>query len=112
MPTSLQSTHYHSAEGIIRLTSPSSKLTTTDYDDDDIDQLQQVIDQAPKKDILVVQGDLNVKIGEDASHNWRGTCGQHCNPETNERGMRLLEFDSYSNLNVANTFGPHKPSRR
>ena len=46
---------------------------TTDYDDDDIediyDQLQEVIDQAPKKDILVVQGDWNAKIGEDASKN-------------------------------------------
>ena len=44
---------------------------TTDYDDDDIedfyDQLQEVIDQVPKKGILAVQGDWNAKIGEDAS---------------------------------------------
>ena len=26
--------------------------------------------------------------------------------------MRLLEFASYNNLKVANTFGPHTPSRR
>ena len=26
--------------------------------------------------------------------------------------MRLLEFASYNNLKVVNTFGPHKPSRR
>ena len=49
---------------------------TTEYDDDDIedfcDQLQEVIDQAPKKDILAVQGDWNAKIGEDASKNWKG----------------------------------------
>ena len=68
----------------------------TDYDDDDIedfyDQLQEVIDQAPKKDIFVVQGDWNAKINEDASKNWKGTCVQYCNPETNERGLRLLEF--------------------
>ena len=88
---------------------------TTDYNDDDIedfyDQLQEVIDQMPKKDILVVQGDWNVKIGEDASTNWKGICGQYCNPETNERGLRLLEFTSYNNQKVVNTFGPHKPSR-
>ena len=63
---------------------------TTDYDDDAIedfyDQLQEIIDQAPKKDILVVLGDWNAKIGEDASKNWKGTCGQYSNPETNERG--------------------------
>ena len=88
---------------------------TTDYDDGDIedfyDQLQEVIDQAPKKDILIVQGDWNAKIGEDASKNWKGACGQYCNPETNERGLRLLEFASYNNLKRVNTFGPHKPSR-
>ena len=106
----------------IRLKAPPFTITiiqtyapTTDYDDDDTedfyDQLQEVIDQAPKKDVLVVQGDWNAKIGEDASKNWRGTCGQYCNPETNERGLRLPEFASYNNLKVVNTFGPHKPSR-
>ena len=43
--------------------------------------------------------------------NWKGSCGQYCNPETNKRGLRLLEFASYSNLKVVNTFGPQKPSR-
>ena len=91
-------------------------VTTTDYDNDDIedfyDQLQEAIDQAPKKDILLVQGDWNSKIGEEASKNWKGTCGQYCNLETNERGLMLLEFVSYNNMKVPNTFGPHKPSRR
>ena len=98
------------------ITTIQSSASTTDYDDDDFedfyDQLQEVIDQAPKKDILVVQGDWNAKIGEDASKNWKGACGQYCNPETNERGLRLLEFAIYNNPKVANTFGPHKPSRR
>ena len=48
----------------------------TDYDEDDIedfyDQLQEVIDQTPKKDILVVHCKWNAKIGEDASKNWKG----------------------------------------
>ena len=41
---------------------------TSDYDDNKIeevyDQLQNVIDQTPKKDILVVQGDWNAKGGQ------------------------------------------------
>ena len=52
------------------------------------------------------------KTEEDASKKWKGTCGQYCNPKTKERGSRLLEFASYNNLKVANTSGPHKPSRR
>ena len=59
---------------------------TTDYDDEDIedfyDQLQGVIDQTPKKYILV-QREWNAKLGEDASKNWKGTCGQYFNPEIN-----------------------------
>ncbi|XP_030847069.1 plasminogen-like [Strongylocentrotus purpuratus] len=55
---------------------------------------------------------LNAEIGDDASKNWKGTCGQYCNPETNTRGLRLLEFAKYNYLKVVNAFGPHKPSRR
>ena len=47
-------------------------------------QLQNVIDQTPKKDILVVQGDWNAKVGRDACGNWQGVCGPFCNDETNE----------------------------
>ena len=39
-------------------------------------------------------------------------CDQYCNTETNGRGFRLLEFASFNNLKVVNTFGPHKPFRR
>ena len=89
---------------------------TSDYSDEDIEdfyeQLQEVLDQTPKKDILVVQGDWNAKIGEDAYENWKGTCGRHCNAKSNERGLRLLEFASYNDLIVTNTLGPHKTSRR
>ena len=79
---------------------------TTDYDDDDVedfyDQLQEVLDQTQKKEIIVVQGDWNAMIGEDASKNRKGICDQYCNPEANGRGLRLLEFASYNSLKVVN----------
>ena len=47
---------------------------TSDYDVNEIeefyDQLQNVIDQTPKKDILVVQGDWNAYVGKGACGNW------------------------------------------
>ena len=47
--------------------------TKLNYDDDKIedfyDQLQNAIDQTPKKDILAVQGDWNAKVGKDACEN-------------------------------------------
>ena len=43
---------------------------TSGHDDREVDhfyqQLQETIDQTPKKDILVVQGDWNAKVGKDA----------------------------------------------
>ena len=60
----------------------------------------------------MVQGDWNAKIGEDAYENWKGTCWRHCKIKSNERGLRLLEFASYNDLMVANTFGSHKTSRK
>ena len=89
---------------------------TADYSDSEVEdfyeQLQAVLDQVPKKDIVVVQGDWNAKVGQDAYHNWGDTHGPHCNNKTNDRGLRLLEFARYNNLILANTLGPHKNSRR
>ena len=43
---------------------------TSSYDDSEVDvfyrELQSLVDQTPKQDILVVQGDWNAKDGEDA----------------------------------------------
>ena len=39
-------------------------------------------------------------------------CNCNCNVETSERGLRLLEFATFTNLVLTNTLDPHKPSRR
>ena len=89
---------------------------TSGHVDSEVDhfyqQLQETIDKTPKKDILVVQGDWNAKVGKDAQADWGEVCGPYCNVETNERGLRLLEFATFNNLVLTNTLGPHKPSRR
>ena len=89
---------------------------TTGHGDEEVEdfysQLQEVLDESPKKDIIVVQGDWNAKIGEDAVKDWEGICGPNCNTNTNDRGLRLLEFASYNDLKLTNTFGTHKASRK
>ena len=100
----------------VNITVMQAYAPTSDYDDDEIekfyDQLQNVIDQTPKKDILFVQGDWNAKVGTDARESWQGLCGPFCNDDTNDRGLRLLEFATFNDLVLANTFGHHKTSRR
>ena len=89
---------------------------TSDYHDTEVEelyeQLQNVIYQTPKKDILVVQGDWTAKVDKNACESWQGICGPFCNDDTNERGLRLLAFATFNNLVLASTFGHHKASRR
>ena len=59
-----------------------------------------------------LQGDWNAKVGEDAQEDWREVCGPSCNPETNDRGLKLLDFAIYNNLVLTNILGNFKPSRR
>lgn len=88
---------------------------TADYEDEDIEefyeQLEAVIAKVPKKDILVVQGDWNAKVGPDAFNDWAGTVGRFGIGTTNDRGLRLLEFARSHSLTLANTLHPHKLSR-
>ena len=74
---------------------------TTSHSEEEIEdfyhQVQAIIDETPKHDILVVQGDWNAKI-EDAQTVWKSTCEPYCNKETNGRDLRLLEFASNNNL--------------
>lgn len=89
---------------------------TTDHDDQEVEEfyekIEETIKKAPKKDILIVQGDFNAKIGPDSYADWAGTVGQFGTGETNDRGLRLLEFACSHNLTIANTLYPHKLSRR
>ena len=49
-------------------------------------QLDSIIAKTPKKDILVVQGDWNAKVGPDAYRHWAGTVGRFGIGETNDGG--------------------------
>ena len=75
-------------------------------------ELNTLLKQIPKKDIKIVQGDWNAKVGTDAYTEWAGNVGRYGWGETNDRGRRLLEFARYNNLTLANTLYNHKASRR
>ena len=96
---------------IIQVYAPQSGHNDSEVDHS-YQQLKETIDQTPKKDILVIQGVWNAKVGKDTQANLGEVCGPYCNVETNGRGLRLLEFATFHNLVLTNTLGPHKPSRR
>ena len=59
----------------INITIIQEYAPTSSYD---VRELQSLVDQTPKQDILVVQGDWNVKVGEDAQEVWGEVCGPFC----------------------------------
>ena len=88
---------------------------TSGNDDHEVDkfyqQLQEIIHQIPKKDILVVQGYWNAECRRDAQADCGDVCGPYCNAETNEGGLRFLEFATVNSPVLTNFLGPHIPSR-
>ncbi|GFS11485.1 craniofacial development protein 2 [Elysia marginata] len=88
---------------------------TSDHEDDEVEKFYEDLDNSiakvPKKDILILQGDWNAKVGPDAFLQWAGTAGRFGHGTTNERGLRLLEFAKSHSLTLVNTLHPHKRSR-
>ena len=80
--------------------------------EDFYDDLEKLLRTVPRKDILIVQGDWNAKIGNDAFDVWRGTIGKFGLGGTNKRGQKLLEFAKRCQLTAVNTLFNHKISRR
>ena len=70
------------------------------------ENLQDLLELTPKKDVLFIIGDLNTKIG---SQEIPGVTGKFAFGVQNEAGQRLIEFCQENALVIANTlFQQHK----
>ena len=70
------------------------------------EDLQDLLELTPKKDVLFVIGDWNAKIG---SHETPGVTGKFGLGIRSEAGQRLIEFCQENTLVIANTlFQQHK----
>ena len=65
------------------------------------DNLQDLLELTPKKDVLVIIGDWNAKVG---SQEIPGVTGKFGLGVWNEAGQRLIEFCQENALVIANTF--------
>ena len=64
------------------------------------DSLQETIDTIPNRDLQVIMGHMNAKVGMNSTPN--KTCGCFGLGEQNERGERLIEFCSANNMLITN----------
>ena len=96
---------------IIQVYAPDSS-----YDDDEIENfykiLQQKIDNIPKKSTIILIGDFNARVGTNDAESMPEVVGKYTLGETNERGLRLLQFCSVNKYVLTNTIYKHKPNRR
>ena len=70
------------------------------------EDLQDILELSPKKDVLIIIGDWNAKVG---SQETPGVTGKFGLGIQNEAGQRLIEFCQQNTLAIANTiFQQHK----
>ena len=70
------------------------------------EDLQDLLELTPKKDVLFIIGDWNAKVG---SQETPGVTGKFGLGVQNEAGKRLIEFSQEDALVIANTlFQQHK----
>ena len=70
------------------------------------EDLQELLDLTPKKDVLFIIGDWNAKVGTQETPGVTGKFGLEMQ---NEAGQRLIEFCQEKALVIANTlFQQHK----
>ena len=67
--------------------------------------LQKVLDAVNKNDYIMLTGDMNVTVGNNRVANIAGTNGE---ATLYSNGQKLIEFCTFNNLKIMNTFFKHK----
>ena len=88
---------------VIQVYAPTSNTEETEiewfYQD-----LQDLLELTPKKDVLFIIGDWNAKVGSQETHGVTGKFGLGIR---NEAGQRLIQFCQENALVIANTLFQH-----
>ena len=75
------------------------------------DNLEDAMARTPKKDMLIITGDWNAKVGNDNS-GWESAMGRYGYGQRIERGEQLLEFAKFHDLFICNTRFQQKSKRK
>ncbi|VDP33080.1 unnamed protein product [Schistosoma margrebowiei] len=84
---------------------------TNDYNEDNKDQfydrLQSIIEKCPTKDLTILMGDFNAKVGTNNT-GYKDIMGRHGLGERNENGERFANLCVFNKLVISSTIFPHK----
>jgi len=96
---------------VVQVYAPTADSTEEDVESFYAD-LQGAIQNIPDRDLAIVMGDFNAKVGREWRE-WEGVIGKFGYGEENERGERLLNFCLNNRLKVMNTaFYQRKGNRK
>ena len=90
---------------VIQVYGPTSNAEEAEFERY-YEDLQDLLELTPKKDVLFIRGDWNAKVGSQVTP---GVTGKFGLGVQNEAGQRLIEFCQENTLVIANTlFQQHK----
>ena len=93
---------------VIQVYAPTSNAKETEVEQF-YEDLQDLLELTPKKDVLFIIGDWNAKVG---SQETPGVTGKYGLGTWNEAGQRLIEFCQDNALVTANTLFQQQKRRR
>ncbi|XP_056022059.1 craniofacial development protein 2-like [Ostrea edulis] len=82
-------------------------VTQEEEKEDFYSSLQSVLDRTPRRDMKIVMGDLNAKVGDDNTGKVF-IMGRHGVGTCNENGELFTDFCSFNDLVIGGTIYPHK----
>lgn len=96
---------------IVQVYAPTSLSSQEDIDVF-YDALQTTLDGISKREITIIQGDWNAKVGNtELDDHIRQTVGKYGLGARNERGEMFLDFCLNNNLTITNTYFKHHKRR-
>ena len=91
---------------IINVHAPSEEKSD-EAKDSFCEELEQVFDQFPKYHMKMLLGEFNAKVGRENS--FKSKIGQESlHQDSNDNGVRLVNFATSQNMVVKNTMFPHR----
>ena len=81
--------------------------STAEVKDNFYDHLQAILQRIPQRDITILMGDLNAKIGSDNT-GYEEVMGRQGLGEMNDNGERLTDLCALNNLVIGGSVFPHR----